>query len=110
MIIIVVFGVGIWVLVNNVGVVGSVGFVDWFIWWDYEVVMLVNLYGMIDMINVCLLFFRKEKGCVVNMISICGRIILVLMLYCVFKYVVEVYLDCLRYSVWNILVNVLFII
>lgn len=76
MIIIVVFGIGFWALVNNAGIAGSVGPVDWLTRRDYEVVMSVNLYGMIDMTNACLPLLRKEKGRVVNMTSIYGRITL----------------------------------
>lgn len=53
--------VGIWALVNNAGIAGSVGPVDWLTRRDYEAVMSVNLYGIIDMTNACLPLLRKEK-------------------------------------------------
>lgn len=92
---------GIWALVNNAGIAGSVGPVDWLTRRDYEVVMSVNLYGMIDMTNACLPLLRKEKGRVVNMTSICGRITLAPTPYCASKYAAEAYSDCLRRDLYK---------
>lgn len=89
--------VGIWALVNNAGIAGSVGPVDWLTRREYEAVMSVNLYGIIDMTNACLPLLRKEKGRVVNMTSICGRITLAPTPYCASKYAAEACSDCLRY-------------
>jgi retinol dehydrogenase-16 len=89
--------VGIWCLVNNAGIAGNVGPTDWNTRGDYEKVMAVNLYGMIDMTNAFLPLIRKERGRIVNMTSICGRITLAPAPYCASKYAAEAYSDSLRY-------------
>ena len=90
--------VGIWCLVNNAGIAGSVGPSDWLTRRDFEEVMSVNLYGMIDMTNAFLPLIRKEKGRIVNMTSICGRITLAPVPYCASKFAAEAYSDYLRYE------------
>lgn len=92
---------GIWALVNNAGIAGSAGPVDWLTRRDYEAVMSVNLYGMIDMTNACLALLRKERGRVVNMTSICGRITLAPTPYCASKFAAEAYSDCLRRDLYK---------
>ncbi|XP_061165728.1 dehydrogenase/reductase SDR family member 9-like [Saccostrea echinata] len=93
--------VGIWCLVNNAGIAGSVGPIDWLTRSDYEKVMAINLYGMVDMTNAFLPLIRREKGRIVNMTSICGRITLAPSPYCASKYAAEAYSDCLRRDLYK---------
>ncbi|XP_062582328.1 dehydrogenase/reductase SDR family member 9-like [Saccostrea cucullata] len=92
---------GIWCLVNNAGIAGSVGPTDWLTRSDYEKVMAVNLYGMVEMTNAFLPLIRKEKGRIVNMTSICGRITLAPTPYCASKFAAEAYSDCLRRDLYR---------
>lgn len=92
-------GKGLWGLVNNAGVPGRRGRIEWQKVDDYKLVNSVNLYGIIDMTMTFLPLIKKERGRIVNMSSMGGRIALLdAVPYTVSKYAVEGFSDSLRRS------------
>ena len=90
---------GLWAVVNNAGVGGSVmGPLEWHRRDAYRELLDVNLLGMVDVTRIFLPLIRKGQGRIVNMSSMAGRIATTGNgLYTVSKYAVEGYSDCLRY-------------
>lgn len=92
-------GKGLWGLVNNAGVAGRRGRIEWQKVDDYKFVNSVNLYGLIDMTMTFLPLIKKERGRIVNMSSMGGRVALLDGVpYSVSKYAVEGFSDSLRRS------------
>ncbi|KAL5006911.1 hypothetical protein ScPMuIL_015717 [Solemya velum] len=87
---------GLWGLVNNAGIAGSVGWSDWLKKQDYVDCLDINLFGLIEVTNAFLPLVRKGNGRVVNTASILGRITAGSAPYVISKYGVEAYSDCLR--------------
>ncbi|CAH1790314.1 unnamed protein product [Owenia fusiformis] len=92
-------GKGLWSIVNNAGILGRPGFIDWLNVEDYKHVADVNLFGLIDVTNVFLPLVKKERGRVILMSSFLGRLSLPCSTpYAVTKYGVEAFADGLRFS------------
>ena len=84
-------------MINNAGIGGKVGPLEWFTKADYEEVFHVNLHGLIDMTTAFLPLLKLAKGRVVNMASVCGRFTKMdVTAYCISKYGVECFSDALR--------------
>ncbi|MCJ8732743.1 hypothetical protein PDJAM_G00214810 [Pangasius djambal] len=87
---------GLWAVVNNAGISQPSGPVDWMVIDDFKNIINVNLLGVIAVTMSVLPFIKKAKGRVVNISSVLGRICLSTGPYCVSKYGVEAFSDCLR--------------
>nr|AAG44848.1 microsomal retinol dehydrogenase 2 [Branchiostoma floridae] len=89
---------GLWGLVNNAGIAGVAGgTMEWATKEDYQVVLNVNLLGMIDVTKTFLPLLKKSRGRVVNVASAVGRMAVPQAgPYTVSKYGVEAFSDCLR--------------
>ncbi|KAK6166794.1 hypothetical protein SNE40_023414 [Patella caerulea] len=92
---------GLWTVVNNAGIGGAIGPIECLNRKNYIDTMVVNLFGVIDVTKMFLPLIRKEKGRVVNIASMLGRIALVPAPYCVSKYGVEAFSDSLRREVYH---------
>ncbi|XP_050388746.2 retinol dehydrogenase 16 [Patella vulgata] len=92
---------GLWAVVNNAGIGGTIGPIECLNRKDYMDTLAVNLLGLIDVTKMFLPLIRKERGRVVNIASIIGRIALVPTPYCVSKYGVEAFSDSLRREVYH---------
>ncbi|KAI5628075.1 dehydrogenase/reductase (SDR family) member 9 [Silurus asotus] len=87
---------GLWAVVNNAGISQPSGHVDWMVINDFKTIINVNLLGVIAVTLSVLPFIKKAKGRIVNISSVLGRICLSTGPYCVSKYGVEAFNDCLR--------------
>ncbi|KAB5577251.1 hypothetical protein PHYPO_G00207760 [Pangasianodon hypophthalmus] len=87
---------GLWAVVNNAGISQPSGPIDWMVIDDFKNMINVNLLGVIAVAMSVLPFIKKAKGRVVNISSVLGRITLSSGPYCVSKYGVEAFNDCLR--------------
>ncbi|GAA6065259.1 D-beta-hydroxybutyrate dehydrogenase, mitochondrial [Tachysurus ichikawai] len=99
---------GLWAVVNNAGV-SNFGEVEFTSMDTYKNVSEVNLWGTIRVTKAVLPLIRRAKGRVVNIASMYGRMGNVLRSpYCVSKYGVEAFSDCLRYEMksWGVKVAV----
>ncbi|XP_041366242.1 retinol dehydrogenase 7-like [Gigantopelta aegis] len=92
---------GLWAIVNNAGIAGPMGYIDWFTRKHYESVLAVNLFGVIEVTRIFLPLIRKGKGRVVNIASFLGRIGIPPMPYTISKYGVEAFSDCLRRELYH---------
>ncbi|XP_056155326.1 D-beta-hydroxybutyrate dehydrogenase, mitochondrial [Lampris incognitus] len=100
---------GLWAVVNNAGV-STFGEVEFTSMETYKQVSEVNLWGTIRVTKAVLPLIRKAKGRVVNVASMYGRMGNALRSpYCVSKYGVEAFSDCLRYEMkaWGVKVSVI---
>ncbi|XP_055875329.1 retinol dehydrogenase 16-like isoform X2 [Biomphalaria glabrata] len=97
---------GLWGLVNNAGILGNTGQSESCIKDDYVRVLEVNLLGMIEVTRQFLPYIRKEKGRVVNMSDMFGRLAIGLAPYTVSKFGVEAYSDILRREMCKLKVKV----
>lgn len=84
---------------NNAGISQPSGIIDWMVIDDFKKVINVNLLGVIAVTISVLPFIKKAKGRVVNISSVVGRISLPTGPYCVSKYGVEAFNDCLRWAI-----------
>jgi NAD(P)-dependent dehydrogenase (short-subunit alcohol dehydrogenase family) len=92
-------GQGLWGVMNNAGVVGTLGPVDWLSVKDFKECSAINLYGLIDVTITFLPLIKRGRGRVVNTASVFGRYSLtVASPYCVSKYGVDTFTDSLRRS------------
>ncbi|KAJ8274407.1 hypothetical protein COCON_G00090320 [Conger conger] len=95
---------GLWAVVNNAGV-STFGDVEFTSMETYKQVSEVNLWGTIRVTKALLPLVRKAKGRVVNVASMYGRMGNAMRSsYCVSKYGVEAFSDCLRYEMkpWEV--------
>ena len=90
------FAAGLWGLVNNAGVGGVTTPAEWATKEDWMQCLSVNLFGVIYVTRAFLPLVRLAKGRVVNIASMLGRISTGPAPYCVSKYGVEAFSDCLR--------------
>ncbi|XP_070783896.1 D-beta-hydroxybutyrate dehydrogenase, mitochondrial [Enoplosus armatus] len=100
---------GLWAVVNNAGV-STFGEVEFTSMDTYKQVSEVNLWGTIRVTKAVLPLIRRAKGRVVNLASMYGRMGNVLRSpYCVSKYGVEAFSDCLRYEMkaWGVKVSII---
>ncbi|XP_025093909.1 17-beta-hydroxysteroid dehydrogenase type 6-like [Pomacea canaliculata] len=94
-------GQGLWGVVNNAGIVGPVCPSEWVSRDGYQTCLAVNLLGLIDVTRTFLPLVRRARGRVVNISSVSGRIAFAASPYCVSKYGVEAFSDCLRREVYR---------
>ncbi|CAH6778557.1 retinol dehydrogenase 16 [Phodopus roborovskii] len=87
---------GLWGLVNNAGISVPSGPTEWLNKQDFAKVLDVNLLGMIEVTLNMLPSVRKARGRVVNVSSVMGRVSCFGGGYCISKYGVEAFSDCLR--------------
>lgn len=87
---------GLWAVVNNAGVAGSVAPIEWQTEDDFRKTLDVNLFGVIFVTKAFLPMVRRERGRVVNMASIMGRFSMSTGPYGASKYGVEGFSDQLR--------------
>ncbi len=87
----------LWGLVNNAGVVGYMGFYDWWTRDEYRRKLEVNLLGPIEVTNVFLPLMRsKGKGRIVNVSSGIALAPFSAAGYELSKCALEAFSDCLR--------------
>uniref|UniRef100_A0AAY4AAY2 3-hydroxybutyrate dehydrogenase, type 1 n=1 Tax=Denticeps clupeoides TaxID=299321 RepID=A0AAY4AAY2_9TELE len=99
---------GLWAIVNNAGL-STFGEVEFTTMDTYKQVSEVNLWGTIRVTKAFLPLVRRARGRVVNLASMYGRMGNALRSpYCVSKYGVEAFSDCLRYEMkaWGVKVSV----
>ncbi|XP_008301269.1 D-beta-hydroxybutyrate dehydrogenase, mitochondrial [Stegastes partitus] len=100
---------GLWAVVNNAGV-STFGEVEFTSMATYKQVSEVNLWGTIRVTKAVLPLIRRAKGRVVNVASMYGRMGNAMRSpYCVSKYGVEAFSDCLRYEMktWGVKVSII---
>ncbi|XP_034717700.1 D-beta-hydroxybutyrate dehydrogenase, mitochondrial [Etheostoma cragini] len=100
---------GLWAVVNNAGV-STFGEVEFTSMETYKQVSEVNLWGTIRVTKAVLPLIRRAKGRVVNLASMYARMGNSLRSpYCVSKYGVEAFSDCLRYEMktWGVKVSII---
>ncbi|KAF0028051.1 D-beta-hydroxybutyrate dehydrogenase, mitochondrial isoform X2 [Scophthalmus maximus] len=100
---------GLWAVVNNAGV-STFGEVEFTSMDTYRQVSEVNLWGTIRVTKAVLPLIRRAKGRVVNVASMFGRMGNAMRSpYCVSKYGVEAFSDCLRYEMktWGVKVSII---
>ncbi|KAG9468890.1 hypothetical protein GDO78_021740, partial [Eleutherodactylus coqui] len=89
---------GLWGLVNNAGI-STFGEVEFTSMETYKEVADVNLWGTVRTTKACLPLIRRAKGRVVNISSMLGRMANPARSpYCITKFGVEAFSDCLRYE------------
>ncbi|XP_048361457.1 D-beta-hydroxybutyrate dehydrogenase, mitochondrial [Sphaerodactylus townsendi] len=89
---------GVWGLVNNAGI-STFGEVEFTSMDTYKEVAEVNLWGTIRTTKAFLPLIRRAKGRVVNISSMMGRMANPARSpYCITKFGVEAFSDCLRYE------------
>ena len=82
---------------NNAGIAGTIGPIEWCTVQDYKDNAAINIYGLIDVSMTFLPLVKLERGRVVNTASVFGRYCLQPCTpYCVAKYGVEAFTDGLR--------------
>ncbi|NWR55498.1 RDH16 dehydrogenase, partial [Bucorvus abyssinicus] len=87
---------GLWGLVNNAGIAVPSGPSEWLTKDDFVRVLDVNLVGLIEVTLSLLPLVRQARGRVVNVASVMGRVSLFGGGYCISKFGVEAFSDCLR--------------
>ncbi|XP_032887917.1 D-beta-hydroxybutyrate dehydrogenase, mitochondrial [Amblyraja radiata] len=99
---------GLWGLINNAGI-STFGEVEFTTMKTYKEVAEVNLWGTIRVTKGFLPYIRRAKGRVVNITSMLGRMANPSRSpYCVTKFGVEAFSDCLRYEMhrWGVKVSI----
>ncbi|XP_077334571.1 D-beta-hydroxybutyrate dehydrogenase, mitochondrial [Lithobates pipiens] len=89
---------GLWGVINNAGI-STFGEVEFTSMDTYKEVAEVNLWGTVRVTKTCLPLIRRAKGRVVNISSMLGRMANPARSpYCITKFGVEAFSDCLRYE------------
>ncbi|XP_040340850.1 D-beta-hydroxybutyrate dehydrogenase, mitochondrial isoform X2 [Herpailurus yagouaroundi] len=97
---------GMWGLVNNAGI-STFGEVEFTSMETYKEVAEVNLWGTVRMTKSFLPLIRRAKGRIVNISSMLGRMANPARSpYCITKFGVEAFSDCLRYEMYPLGVKV----
>ncbi|XP_068604097.1 D-beta-hydroxybutyrate dehydrogenase, mitochondrial [Brachionichthys hirsutus] len=100
---------GLWAVVNNAGV-STFGEIEFTSLDTYKQISEVNLWGTIRVTKAVLPLIRRAKGRVVNVSSMYARMAnRMRSSYCVSKYGVEAFSDCLRYEMktWGVKVSII---
>ncbi|XP_052082336.1 17-beta-hydroxysteroid dehydrogenase type 6-like [Mytilus californianus] len=92
---------GLWSIVNNAGIVGTIGPVQWLTREDYRSTFEINTLGIVETTRIFLPLVLKEKGRIVNITSMMGRIAAANSTYVVSKFAAEGYLDVLRRELYK---------
>ncbi|XP_068939371.1 D-beta-hydroxybutyrate dehydrogenase, mitochondrial isoform X2 [Petaurus breviceps papuanus] len=97
---------GLWGLVNNAGI-STFGEVEFTPIETYKEVAEVNLWGTVRMTKASLPLLRRARGRIVNISSMLGRMASAARsTYCISKFGVEAFSDCLRYEMYPLGVRV----
>ncbi|XP_015284552.1 PREDICTED: D-beta-hydroxybutyrate dehydrogenase, mitochondrial-like [Gekko japonicus] len=92
---------GLWGLVNNAGI-ASFGDVELTSLEKYQAVADINLWGTVRVTKAFLPLIRRARGRVVNMSSMLGRMASPLRSsYCISKFGLEAFTDCLRQEMYH---------
>ncbi|XP_039197478.1 D-beta-hydroxybutyrate dehydrogenase, mitochondrial-like [Crotalus tigris] len=92
---------GLWGLVNNAGI-ASFGDVEFTSVEKYQRVADINLWGTIRVTKAFLPLIRRARGRIVNMSSMLGRMARPMRSsYCISKFGVEAFSDCLRQEMYR---------
>ncbi|XP_071951915.1 dehydrogenase/reductase SDR family member 9-like [Antedon mediterranea] len=87
---------GLWALVNNAGVSGSYVPFDWMNGQEWDRILKVNFFGVVNVTTTFASLIKKGAGRVINVSSIVGRISLGGCGYSTTKFAVEGFTDCIR--------------
>ncbi|XP_043926649.1 D-beta-hydroxybutyrate dehydrogenase, mitochondrial [Protopterus annectens] len=99
----------LWGIVNNAGI-ATFGEIEFTAMEKYKEAADVNLWGTVRVTKAFLPLIRRAKGRVVNMSSQAGRMCLInRSTYCITKFGVEAFSDCLRYEMhrWGVKVCII---
>lgn len=88
--------VGLWGIVNNAGRSLPMGPSEWMRVEDFHSTLKVNMNGVIAMTMTFLPLIKKARGRIVNVASVLGRVAANGGGYCISKFAVESFSDCLR--------------
>ncbi|XP_069735767.1 retinol dehydrogenase 16-like [Phaenicophaeus curvirostris] len=97
---------GLWGLVNNAGIAIPTAPNEWLTKEDFAKVLDVNLLGLVEVTLSLLPLLRRARGRVVNVASVMGRVSFFGGGYCISKFGVEAFSDCLRLEMRNFGVKV----
>lgn len=92
------FPLGLWGIVNNAGSSLPMGPSEWMKVEDFQRTLKVNMNGVIAMTMIFLPLIKKARGRIVNVASVLGRVAANGGGYCISKFAVEGFSDCLRYD------------
>ncbi|XP_042180774.1 retinol dehydrogenase 7-like isoform X2 [Oncorhynchus tshawytscha] len=87
---------GLWGIVNNAGRSLPMGPTEWMRMEDYTSTLKVNMTGVIEMTLTFLPLIKQAQGRIVNVASVLGRVAANGGGYCISKFAVESFSDCLR--------------
>ena len=88
---------GLWAVINNAGIGGKGGQMEWLTLADFQETFSINTIGTIDVSMTFLPLIKKERGRVICMSSMGGRFTMPYMVtYAVSKYGVEAFGEALR--------------
>lgn len=88
---------GLWGIVNNAGCSLPMGPSLWMQIEDFQSTLRVNMTGVIETTMNFLPLVKKARGRIVNVASVLGRVAANGGGYCISKFAVECFSDCLRY-------------
>lgn len=91
-----IFLIGLWGIVNNAGRSLPMGPSEWMTVEDFRSILKVNMDGVIAMTMTFLPLIKKAHGRIVNVASVLGRVAANGGGYCISKFAVECFSDCLR--------------
>ncbi|XP_056292389.1 retinol dehydrogenase 5 [Pseudoliparis swirei] len=97
---------GLWGIVNNAGRALPMGPSEWMKVEDYHSTLKVNMNGCIAMTTIFLPLIKKARGRIVNVASVLGRVAANGGGYCISKFAVESFSDCLRRDINYFGINV----
>lgn len=103
-------GKELWGVVNNAGIVGAAGPIEFVFRKNLQATFNINMAGMAEVARVFLPLLKHSRGRLVNMVSILGRFgARDLSVYVASKYAMEGYSDCQRRELaeWGISVSIL---
>ena len=91
------FVVGVWGIVNHADRALPMRPSEWMRIEDYHSTLKVTMNGVIEMSMKFLPLIKKARGRIVNVASVLGRVAANGGGYCISKFAVESFSDCLRY-------------
>ncbi|TWW62263.1 11-cis retinol dehydrogenase [Takifugu flavidus] len=97
---------GLWGIVNNAGSSLPMGPSEWMKVEDFQRTLKVNMNGVIAMTMAFLPLIKKARGRIVNVASVLGRVAANGGGYCISKFAVEGFSDCLRRDLHYFGINV----
>uniref|UniRef100_A0A8D0CR55 Retinol dehydrogenase 5 (11-cis/9-cis) n=1 Tax=Sander lucioperca TaxID=283035 RepID=A0A8D0CR55_SANLU len=97
---------GLWGIVNNAGCSLPMGPSEWMRVEDFHRTLKVNMNGVIAMTMTFLPLIKKARGRIVNVASVLGRVAANGGGYCISKFAVESFSDCLRRDINYFGINV----